>query len=255
MAPAKALESIEATIDLINRNLRSIPNIKYTISRLDFYSGQPGDDGERFIQPFPHSKMLQRLNETRPWDNPRICPSISPTDQRLALDYCAEARGMWNVLQSYLKLNQDDAAAGVYEDTRWKSIEDKNLARLTIFLPWKVESFMDTMDYEKPHMICFLSNHLPLEDMIPSKAELQAILWIIGSRIIYVQYQHHRIIPITLISGAGFRLRITQGYLDQGQLRIRMTPIVDFSEGEKDNWDDFFQALCWIAGDPIGVTT
>ncbi|KAI1088243.1 hypothetical protein F5B19DRAFT_472274 [Rostrohypoxylon terebratum] len=132
---------------------------------------------------------------------------------------------------------------------------DENLAKLTVPSPWKVECFMDTFNLDTPHMVAFLSNDLPLTDMIPSEGELHAILWIIGSRILYVQYQYHRIIPITLVSAAGYRLRITQGYIDQGQLFVRMTPIVDFTVGEKEKWDDFVQALCWVVGNPVGVTT
>ncbi|KAI0156745.1 cytochrome P450 [Hypoxylon sp. FL1284] len=150
---------------------------------------------------------------------------------------------------SILRLNQDDTAPGILEGKGWDFYEDERAFKLTDLPSWKVE------DPEKPHMICFLSNHKPLTNAVPSKAELQTILWTIASRILDETYHSHRIIPVTVLSAAGYSLRITQGYVDREQLFIRMTPIIDFTAGQKKKWDDFIQTLCWIVGDPVGITS
>ncbi|KAI1396689.1 hypothetical protein F4819DRAFT_491240 [Hypoxylon fuscum] len=78
-------------------------------------------------------------------------------------------------------------------------------------------------------------------------------MYVVGSRMLDEKYQHHCIVPVTVISAAGYCLRITQGYVDHEQLFVRMTPIIDFTTGE-DKWNDVIQVLCWILGDPVGIT-
>ncbi|KAI1779022.1 hypothetical protein F4818DRAFT_437823 [Hypoxylon cercidicola] len=94
---------------------------------------------------------------------------------------------------------------------------------------------------------------MPPKDMDPSISELRTILWSVGSRVLDKNYQCHRIIPFPLsdIAFVLFKAMST----DQTQLILRMTPIVDFTAGEKEKWNDFIQTLCWIVGEPVGVTT
>ncbi|KAI1766860.1 hypothetical protein GGR53DRAFT_181846 [Hypoxylon sp. FL1150] len=226
MAPAP--KHVVDTVTFVNKGIKSEKNIKITISNLDFYSGKPSDHGEIFIKPVPFSQMLQRMEDTRPWENPHGCPSILPIDDHL--DNREKARAMWYA-------------------------EEDPLFQLTMPGPWKVEDFIVREDPTTPHLNCFLSNEVPLKDMVPSTGELRTILWSVGSRILDKDYQCHRIVPVTIVSACGLRLRIVQGYVDQAQLIVRMTPIVDFTAGEKKNWNDFIQTICWMIGEPVGVTT
>ncbi|KAI0180609.1 hypothetical protein GGR52DRAFT_532032 [Hypoxylon sp. FL1284] len=242
---------VVATVELVQKGIRN-KAIKMTTSHLDFYSGKPDDNGQVFLEPFPAAEMRHLMDQKRPWLAPRGCPSILPTDEHL--DSCWQARHLWNALRCYLKFNQDDLAPGILEGTGWDFYMDERVGRLTDTWPWKVESFLDRFDSAKPHVICFLSNHKPLTDMVPSTVEIRTILYTVGSRMVDKKYQHHRIVPITIISAAGYSLRITQGFVDQDQLFVRMTSIFDFTAGEHERWDDFIQALCWIVGKPVGIT-
>ncbi|KAI5864840.1 hypothetical protein GGS23DRAFT_466169 [Durotheca rogersii] len=253
MASVEDTKRTNTTLKFINESLETFPNTKFTASSLDFYSGQPKDNGGTFFEPFQHIQMLQGLERTQPWKNPGGCPSITPIDEHL--DSCGQARAVWNVILSYLTLNQDELAPGIVEGKGWKHSGDESLLVLTEPAPWKVESFMDKRDLQKPHILCFLSNSSPLEEMVPSEAELYTILWTVGSRMLDKAYQHHRIVPVIIVSAAGYRLRITQGHVDHEELVVRMTPVINFAAGEHENWDDFAQTLCWVVGNPIGVTT
>ncbi|KAI1657074.1 hypothetical protein F4813DRAFT_396618 [Daldinia decipiens] len=216
------------------------------VSDLDFNSGEPGD-GEQFIRPFSYSRMHQFLEEIRPWDNPDGCPSILPIDT--AVDDAAQARD---------RPMEHDQMPGIIEGTKWKLLipeESHLLFRLSHHTPWNVENFIDQCDYEKPHMGCYLANNLPLKEIVPSISETQTILWVTGSRFMDEGYQNHKVVPVTFLSGSGSSVRVVGGYIDRKKLYIRLTPIVDFVEGEKKKWNEFVQYLCWIVGDPIGNTT
>ncbi|KAI5864842.1 hypothetical protein GGS23DRAFT_562085 [Durotheca rogersii] len=270
MATHRHPEHVVATIKFIQKGFKLIrqsrtpylddasDQLKKTLnvatSRLDFYTGKPGDDGDEFIEPFPHTKMHELVNRIQPWESP-ACPSILPVDGDL--DNRGQARDIWNVLQSYLRLNKDDEAPGIISGTDWKIVtpeEDDILFPLLTNSFWKVEKFVDQCDFKKPHISCFLTNGSPLRDMVPYMSELETIVWVTGSRLLDKGYQDHHIVPVTIVSASGPRLRITQGYVHQGQVFVRMTPIIDLEEGERKKWDEFIQTLCWIVGNPIGNT-
>ncbi|KAI1091544.1 hypothetical protein F5B19DRAFT_259223 [Rostrohypoxylon terebratum] len=239
------LRFITKALKVINQNGNSDGlDPKVVIDHLDFYSGKPGA-GETFIHPFSLSQMRQLISETQSCDNEYT--SILPIDDQL--DNCGQARDLWEVFHTYLDTLDESRWAFFYPN------EDNLLFRLMKATPSKVEIFMDTFDPMVPHMNCFLVNELPFQEMIPSSKELKVILWIIGCRLRDEKYQHHKIVPVTIISAAGYLLRIVQGYINQQQLFVRMTPIFDFKSGEKAMQTEFYQTLCWFVGDPVGNTT
>ncbi|KAI1779021.1 hypothetical protein F4818DRAFT_437822 [Hypoxylon cercidicola] len=124
------------TVMFVKKGLQNEKYIKITTSNLDFYSGQPSNHDEIFIKPFPLSQMLQRMEHSRPWDNPGGCASILPIDDHL--DNCGKARALWNVFRSHLRLNQDENGPGVIQGTGWEIVlvnEDDTLFQLTTLSP------------------------------------------------------------------------------------------------------------------------
>ncbi|KAI0837003.1 hypothetical protein F5Y06DRAFT_272796 [Hypoxylon sp. FL0890] len=232
-----------------------LQNLNVVTSYLDFNTGKPGDTGDMFVEPFPRAKMEQLMDRNRPWENPD-CPSILPIDNNL--DNCGRARDLWNAFQGYLRLDKDDTAPSILDETGWKIVipEEGDILFPLLGNPmsWKVEDFVDKCDPKVPHMSCFMTSKLTHRDMVPCMSELETILWITASRLLKKEYQNHRIVPVTIFSASGCSLRITQGYVNQRQLFVRMTPIIDFTEGEVKKWDEFIQTLCWMVGNPIGST-
>ncbi|KAI2611843.1 hypothetical protein GGR54DRAFT_341534 [Hypoxylon sp. NC1633] len=106
-------------------------------------------------------------------------------------------------------------------------------------------------------MVCFLADKAALKEMVLSRSELWVILSITAGRFMREGYQHHRLIPVTIVSSSGRQLRITQGCVDgmANHVTVRMTQILDFTAGEVAKRDDLLRTLCWIVGEPIGITT
>ncbi|KAI1464448.1 uncharacterized protein F4812DRAFT_212253 [Daldinia caldariorum] len=226
------------------------------VSSLDFYSGKPSDNDEQFIRTFPSGQMRQLLEEVRPWDNPDGCPSVLPIDNEV--DDAAQARDLWNAFRSHLSINRDGNAPGIIQNTDWKLVvpRDTNLLfRLTRHLPWNVETFFDQCNPAKPHIGCYLANHIPLKETTLCTSEIQTILWTIGCRLMDEKYQNHSIIPVTFLSGTKSSVRIVQGFIDDCRiLKVQLTPVIDFSGGERSRWEQFIQMLCWVVGEPVGNT-
>ncbi|KFH45553.1 hypothetical protein ACRE_036010 [Hapsidospora chrysogenum ATCC 11550] len=80
---------------------------------------------------------------------------------------------------------------------------------------------------------------------------------ITAGRLLAQPYHRHRVFPVTLLTASGTKLRVTQGYVDrQGRsIKVYMTKIIDFVEGEKKNWADVLTVIAWLAGKPTGDTT
>lgn len=65
---------------------------------------------------------------------------------------------------------------------------------------------------------------------------------------------------VTLITGSGKQLRVTQGYTqgyldsENNQIMVRMSRIVDFSKGGPERWFDILRVLSWLLAEPVGKT-
>ncbi|KAI1503602.1 hypothetical protein F5X99DRAFT_99327 [Biscogniauxia marginata] len=234
-----------------------LKDLKITITTLDFDNGKPGDNGEIFINPFPHNKMLQLINRNQPWLNPYGCPSILPVDE--ALDNDGQARNFCNVALSYLSLNIDVSAPGVIDGTVWEiqtpSRQDC-LSRWDDYAHWNVPNYLVTNDSAKPHMIAFVADQAPLRDGVLSMSEVQVTLLLTGRGVLRNGCRYNQIVPVTMLCVSGYQVRITQTYIYTAEehMRVRMTRIIDFKEGEMKKRDDFCRLLCWIVGDPVGKT-
>ncbi|KAH9995005.1 hypothetical protein F4779DRAFT_607831 [Xylariaceae sp. FL0662B] len=234
-----------------------------TISGLDFYSGEPRDDGQIFIKPLPYKRMDKLLKQCQPWSSYYDCPTIP--SESFHSDKIWQARDIWNVLQSYLRLNKDPNGPGAMDKTGWKMIMPPGAwktyqATETSF--WCVDSMLErdeSDDPPKPHITCFLADRAPLKDMVLSMSEFKAIRNITAGCLKggYTNTRQHKIIPITFVTGAGYDFRITQAYMDGDKERIfiRMTPIINFTKGEKEMEKEFISTLCWLVGEPVGTTT
>lgn len=62
---------------------------------------------------------------------------------------------------------------------------------------------------------------------------------------------------MTLIVGAGTKVRVTQGFLDveNERLIVRTTKVKDLEAGSQKCWDDILTILAWFLASPVGKTT
>lgn len=62
---------------------------------------------------------------------------------------------------------------------------------------------------------------------------------------------------VTLVTGSGSKLRITQSYIDgkAGKLHVHMTRTVDFAEGDQKNCQEALTVMSWLIGETTGITT
>ncbi|KAH9890296.1 hypothetical protein F4778DRAFT_753254 [Xylariomycetidae sp. FL2044] len=223
-----------------------------TLASLDLNTGKPDDGGPIFIRPFSVSRILQVIQQRKPW----TVYSIAHEKSDLRLTTAVE---VLNVLSGYLHHVGRPDERRLIQETDWKQRGTESgyewLNRTDRFhgidrADWRVPCLLDKMDGKTPHISCLLANEEPLHQDRLSNAELWCILNLSVARLRRRAYWNQRFIPVTVISSSDRNVRIVQGYVD-GEARrvhIRMSKILVL---EGNDLPKLAVILSWCMGDPV----
>lgn len=89
-----------------------------TLSRLDFYTGKPADDGDTFIQPMQAHLMRQIMEKRQPWNNPDS--SLKELNFDPALDLAWHGCAILQLVEVWLEVDEDPEGSGLLFETGWK---------------------------------------------------------------------------------------------------------------------------------------
>ncbi|KAI0475090.1 hypothetical protein GGR56DRAFT_644531 [Xylariaceae sp. FL0804] len=223
-----------------------------TLTSLDLNTGKPGDGGPTFIRPFPASRILQVIQQTKPWTvysmahektDLRLYTAVevldtlsgylhhvAPGEPRLIKATGWKQRGTES---GYEWLNRGDRCHGI-DPANWR-------------VPW----LLDKMDGKTPHISCLLANAEPLNQDRLSNAELWCILNLSVARLRRRAYWNQKFIPVTVISSSDRDVRIVQGYVDgeASRVHVRKSNILVL---EGDDVPKLAVILSWCMGTPVG---
>ncbi|KAI0421645.1 hypothetical protein F5X98DRAFT_250119 [Xylaria grammica] len=235
---------------LTNQDLNEL---RIICTGLDLSTGEPADGSEVFIRPSSTARIRSILERTKPWLH---CPLLDEKDSApevaaMQIHGCLISALVWGVDGSTPLMMQTD-----WQRRYMRYDEGERLQRFKVYgtadwAEWRVELLIEKTDGSTPHISCLLADDALLRDDQLSHAEIWCIIAITVRRL--REYYKHRIIPVTVISAADRQLRIVQGYLDgrDGYLRARKSPILDFSQYDREKME---LVLSWCVGDAVGHT-
>ncbi|KAI5861873.1 hypothetical protein GGS23DRAFT_573590 [Durotheca rogersii] len=212
-----------------------------------------------FVQPIPSSEIREIMDKTQPWLNHYGTEELPTIDDEMILNDYERAGSVWHSFETLLSLNQDYWGPGLFDVMDWEEFLPRGAAGLSRRgdgWNWQVQVLLAKWDSPKSHITCFLADASPLREMVLSNSELWTIQGITTDRLLQKPYQHHRTVPVTILSCSGCQLRVTQGYVDTAsrRVRVRMTPIVDLRDGKEKMWEEILHFLGWFVGEPVGDT-
>lgn len=108
-----------------------------------------------------------------------------------------------------------------------------------------------------PHINAFITDGDPLLPDRLTTGEISVAFGLITQRRWQDGYNGHRYIPVNIFSASERQLRVLQTWHDRENpkaLQVRKTRIMEFSDGMRENWEEWISILCWIAGRPVGET-
>ncbi|KAI1170216.1 hypothetical protein F4777DRAFT_584139 [Nemania sp. FL0916] len=236
---------------------QDLKDVCITCTDLDLETGKPADGSETFIRPMPAARIHSIIKKTKPWLG---CPLLEkdedewPEYAAMHVHYCLKHAVHAAIVESR---PIDDMA--VYWEMRCmrydegERLDRHELVGTAYEAAWSVHQLFEKMDPSTPHISCLLRDGALLQDDKLSHAEIMCILIITLRRWRDRIYNHHRIIPVTVVSAADRQLRIVQGYVDDqdGHLHVRKSPMLDFSRFEQDKVE---LVVSWCVGDAVGDT-
>jgi len=245
---------------------------------LDFRTGNLPDQVQAFIRPLSPQTIAQMLHRSGSLTLRRDFVKKNGPDLRLDDDY-VEATFFWDLIETHLKRRgrRDDLPVIPYS-SRWRlfSNESKYLTRLSRdYANWQVKAILRycidtpdkgpsaprTLDPAKPHTICFLADEAPLTQGQVSTSELNTVVWLAGLNYLDSIYSQHSVVPITVVSASGRRVRVVQGNVNfrKCTVGLRISEIVEFEKGVTDDRghinEKYLTLLGWLIGDPVGNTS
>ncbi|KAI0897459.1 hypothetical protein F4806DRAFT_401695 [Annulohypoxylon nitens] len=232
--------------------------LNFEINHLDFRTGHLLDGSEKFLRPLSLDEVNELLSKTKPWEGESPIDPI--TEIYPLLDNLWMARFIQITIERYLTNNKDGRLPGAINSTGWEGrsgMRTKYRYRIEeTYEFWKIEQFLIRKSTSLPHINGLVVDNSPMRDMDPLASEIQSILVLTHESLLNEEYRHHRVIPVTLITGSGTQIRITHGNVDveEGRMSLWMTPIIDLVADEKEKKDDLLRVLGWVVGEPVGNT-
>ncbi|CAH0046234.1 unnamed protein product [Clonostachys solani] len=229
---------------------------------LDFATGRPSH-GKQVLNPTPPYKIEKCLRLTQPWDGGGDLTDFKSCSWNSDI---GEAQHLYHIIRRYLTTVGlgDGKQPGLLSMTPWKPFMNNYRPLRQFKHGWESqEIWRYTTKNEKnevvgdpsvPHMFCFVASEPRLVEGEVSVGEMTTI---VSLPVIYAShYRHlpHQPVSVTLISCSWRLFRVVQGNVDIGKshIEIRMTPIMSFEDGIKNNWLRFITLLGWIISNPVG---
>ncbi|CAJ2513174.1 Uu.00g012930.m01.CDS01 [Anthostomella pinea] len=235
---------------------------------LEFTTGKAAGDGQQFLRMHPWKSVVAIAQQHRL----RQYPQISRLDDAAYLSWHG-ARFMSIFFESLLLLSNpegEESSSGLVlgphaqnpaQGTIWRMLDSgggmKNLHRSSDTHQFDIMFLLEALDVSKPHVTAFLANQDALENNALLWGEVWCLLMIMLNRLAKPQYSHHHVIPVTIVSVSGRKLRVVQAYVDgaRGITHVQRTPIINFDRGTDACWGETLTVLSWFLGEPVGKTT
>ncbi|KAF4452720.1 endothelin-converting enzyme [Fusarium albosuccineum] len=262
---------------------RALEKFDIRCKDMDFKTGQVGPRVEPFIEPIPPHLVEEWLNETKPWtvrDDFVNDPDPDPwfDDDCPTNDAQTTATFFGILIDIHLSSNEKEEEPGIMvAHTNWGPFPPycgKYVNRLSAghgMRNWQLKAtyrqnivpatcrciYDGTLDADKPHAICFLADDAPIQDDLIATSELTSLLFVAIDIALKAEFEKHRIIPVTLVTGSLSTIRIVQAICDfeKGTIELRKSPPVHFPKGVRADWQKYLTLLGWILGKPVGQTT
>ncbi|KAI0402968.1 hypothetical protein F4802DRAFT_573237 [Xylaria palmicola] len=256
--------------------LDDLEKFRIKCTGLDIRTGKSTDGSEPFLRPFPVTQLTEIFEQTKPWLDCGLERELerelvgSDMPFKASENPQADARGLNRCISSFFLHSEESGIEPPMWRTGWRPrfmdyTKGERLGRYhassDVYFPdWVVTHILDKMDEGKtPHVTCLLVDWDLLREDQLSNAEVWCILAVTYRRLRSREYRKHQIIPVTIVSSAGSRLRVVQGYVDgrDQYLHVRKSPIIDFetfhlSKPEEAEKMNVVVALC--VGEPGGHT-
>ncbi|EJP62473.1 uncharacterized protein BBA_08557 [Beauveria bassiana ARSEF 2860] len=255
------------------------------VQKLDIATGEPGTQGQAYIEPVRPEIVLDWLKKYAPEksaDRPYFDLDFTGYDVTgMSLDfYLGEAMELCNLLLNHVNYSKDEKMGVMMgQESNWNRAElPRNLIN-SQSLPhsdWEARELFhqihptqEKLDFDCitdshpafPHLQCWLADELPVKDRpCLSPAELITTLALAVATIKDPKYHQASVIPITVFSCSGRMLRIVQGAINFRDLHLdfRCSPVIDFSVGalrsNGPNARKVAEVLGWVLGRPVGQT-
>ncbi|KAI1735404.1 hypothetical protein F4680DRAFT_309123 [Xylaria scruposa] len=240
--------------DLTQEDLK---RLKVDCRALDL-EGDGKSEGLQFLEPIPVQVMRRQMAEKTPKDTWTWAPHT------LTLDRWREAYFLSGYLRAAFVDEDDLDAAKVGETgimecyTKWAACWDeipsycklKGHSKRTHFT---VDWILHQPDTAFPHVVGHLCDTNPFDQDCLSSPELACLVFMGIFRWSDPEYRQHKIVPVTLVSGSGYNVRLVHGYVDAsaGRVMVYKSPILNFREKKRDHWVNM---LRWILAKPVGDT-
>ncbi|KAH9884035.1 hypothetical protein F4778DRAFT_580960 [Xylariomycetidae sp. FL2044] len=236
--------------------IQQLEHFRINCSTLDLSSGKSSDNGPAFIRPLPIPRIRQVLELTRPWARRELSTKEGTTYP------LAAALEISSYLGGYL-LDSEDRESALIDSTSWKErgmdwdgnewLSHRKGLNGPNPIEWYVEHVIEKMDGITPHLACVLVDRAPMIDKQLSHAEVWCILNCTSARLLRPEYRNQKIVPVTVISAAGRKVRVVQGYVDgqESRVQVRKSKKLNFEQEDRQNTE---LILSWLIGDPIGNT-
>ncbi|KAF2969048.1 hypothetical protein GQX73_g4472 [Xylaria multiplex] len=246
---------------------RALKRLNIQCTGLDLNTGMPSDGSETLIRPFPMAKIHSIFKERQPWNKYKIIHDhiLGPDDGAQGVLYSIYGHLNSGDFDDDFDFGDCDPPPTLIQHTDWQLRdmewdEGERLLRRPVGLAslprWTVMDVLDKIDGVTPHVSCLLMDRAPLRDAQLSSAEICCILAVTFRRFRQREYRNHRFIPVTIVSAAGCRVRIVQGYVDPQEdgMRVRKSPILDLHDDVEQNQKQIELLTSWCIGETVGDT-
>ncbi|KAK7409408.1 hypothetical protein QQX98_008417 [Neonectria punicea] len=270
LAPASALlkeaflpvaQPDQPYVDLgaLNERLRGL--FEFSIQRLDFRTGHVLDDSGRpapadlYFRPLPPHKIQAWLQESKPFKDRRGGDFfVQAIDIHLRDNEDGSNRGAMSAHTTWAYVGMPRAkllyrADGEHSDWKINYVYRQSLDPTAHALKQKANP-------EKPHVVISVSEGARLRDGVICTSELSTLLFFAADSSVTTAKKPHAICPIMVITASCDTVRITQAIwnVKTGQIRIRMSPILEFPGGLWKNSTQYLSLLGWVVSDAVGKT-